>query len=322
MSKGNPETPKRTGGRQAARPKPNNKARGTRAKAGVAADAETPDPAQQAIAETTQRVPVTGLAGAQNTSPKTTMEVHHHSQSEHTPKSWKGYLLEGFMIFIAVTMGFIAESIRENITNREHVRHLTSQLVQDLKTDIAQLDEIYKQETLIVKENDSLFDLLQIPLEKADTKKIQQLIAGSHTMYPFRPSGGAMEAIKKELQLKQFSNSEIINHIAGYEFHIKLLQTEQDINLQYQHSYLDPFLTRHFTPVNLRAAFNQKPIPDGQMRDLNQADVTQLAADIALIRVVSNQLVIKNRKVKEDAVKLLEYVVKQYDVEAGEEHNG
>ncbi len=54
------------------------------------------------------------------------MEVQHHPQLEHKHKAWKEYLLEGFMIFIAVMMGFIAENIREDITNREHVKQLTT----------------------------------------------------------------------------------------------------------------------------------------------------------------------------------------------------
>ena len=107
------------------------------------------------------------------------MEVHHHPQLEHKHKPWKEYLLEGFMIFIAVMMGFIAENIRENITNSEHATQLTLQLVQDLKADTVQLDEIYRAESQIVKNNDTLFTLLQQPLAKADTKKIRYLLFGS-----------------------------------------------------------------------------------------------------------------------------------------------
>jgi len=66
----------------------------------------------------------------------TEMEVHHHPQLDHRHKPWKEYLLEGFMIFIAVMMGFIAENVRENITNSEHAEQLTSQLAQDLRADI------------------------------------------------------------------------------------------------------------------------------------------------------------------------------------------
>src|ERR1700753_1563901 len=48
------------------------------------------------------------------------MEVHHHPDVEK--KGFKEYLLEGLMIFIAVMMGFFAESIRENLSDhsKEH----------------------------------------------------------------------------------------------------------------------------------------------------------------------------------------------------------
>ena len=77
------------------------------------------------------------------------MEVHHHPEVEK--KGFKEYILEGLMIFLAVTMGFFAESIRENITNNEHVKQLSLQLVQDLKTDTLVLQEIYVAERNIMR---------------------------------------------------------------------------------------------------------------------------------------------------------------------------
>src|ERR1700712_5572087 len=62
-----------------------------------------------------------------------TMEVHHHPQLEHKPKPWKEYLLEGLMIFIAVTMGFFAESLREHIANKD--KEIIASLVRDVKKD-------------------------------------------------------------------------------------------------------------------------------------------------------------------------------------------
>src|SRR5437870_2335476 len=61
------------------------------------------------------------------------MEVHHHPHVEK--KSFKEYLLEGLMIFLAVTMGFFAENIRENIVNREKEKHYIKNIIADLKSD-------------------------------------------------------------------------------------------------------------------------------------------------------------------------------------------
>ena len=240
------------------------------------------------------------------------MEVHHHPEVEK--KTFKEYLLEGLMIFIAVMMGFIAENIRENITNKEHARQLTSQLVQDLKADTAQLNKAYNFQERIVKVNDSLFVLLQQPLAITDLKKIQKLIISSHNLFPFHPSGGASAAIKSELHLKQFAESKIISHIAQYEGTSQLASTVQDIYLQYQRTMLDPFLRQHFTPGNLDAAFAHKPLPDDRMRNLTQADLTQLSADMVLIRVNSGELVRDYGFLKDRATRLLQYVQQEYDI--------
>lgn len=42
------------------------------------------------------------------------MEVHHPHHSDHL-KKWSELLLEFFMLFLAVTLGFFAENIRESI---------------------------------------------------------------------------------------------------------------------------------------------------------------------------------------------------------------
>jgi hypothetical protein len=47
------------------------------------------------------------------------MEVHHHPDLHHRKKDIREYSLEFIMIFLAVTLGFFAESLRESISNRE-----------------------------------------------------------------------------------------------------------------------------------------------------------------------------------------------------------
>ncbi|HVW16010.1 MAG TPA: hypothetical protein VHB54_19430 [Mucilaginibacter sp.] len=241
------------------------------------------------------------------------MEVHHHPRLDHNePRPWKEYLLEGLMIFIAVMLGFLAENVREVITNNEHARELTGQLVRDLRVDTAQLNAVYKGETAIGKTNDSLFRLLQQPMDKIDMKKLQQLVVDSHSLWIFHPSMGAIGAIKNELHLKQFANSKIISFIANYERHAELLRTIQDITLQYQRNYFDPFMAQHFTPANMDSAFGDKPALTTQMRNLTQADLTQLAAQMVLIRINTRELLRDNKYVRDDAVNMLKYVKERY----------
>ncbi len=61
------------------------------------------------------------------------MEVHHHPDLHHKPKKRKEYFLEFLMIFLAVTMGFIAENIREHFvdvrTEKEYLLSFKQQLL-------------------------------------------------------------------------------------------------------------------------------------------------------------------------------------------------
>ncbi|HWZ16638.1 MAG TPA: hypothetical protein VNW95_15470 [Mucilaginibacter sp.] len=70
------------------------------------------------------------------------MEVHHHPEIEK--KGLKEYLLEGLMIFLAVTMGFFAESYREHINDRDKEHNYMISLVRDLKNDISEAKLIQK----------------------------------------------------------------------------------------------------------------------------------------------------------------------------------
>lgn len=85
------------------------------------------------------------------------MEIHHHPHVEK--KSFKEYLLEGFMIFIAVSMGFFAENIREHISDREKEREYIRLLSDDLKKDTAALHYSIDRLQTNIKRDDSLIIL-------------------------------------------------------------------------------------------------------------------------------------------------------------------
>lgn len=82
------------------------------------------------------------------------MEVHHHPHVEK--KNFKEYLLEGLMIFVAVTMGFFAENIRERISDREKEREYIKLLSDDLKKDTAALYYSINRLKFDISRNDSL----------------------------------------------------------------------------------------------------------------------------------------------------------------------
>src|ERR1700722_5046032 len=72
------------------------------------------------------------------------MEVHHHPDLHHKPKKFKEYLLEFLMIFLAVTMGFLAESLREHFGDKGKEREYVASLVQNLRDDTAMFHDVIR----------------------------------------------------------------------------------------------------------------------------------------------------------------------------------
>jgi hypothetical protein len=67
------------------------------------------------------------------------MEVHHHPDLHHRRKNFREYFLEFLMIFLAVTMGFIAENVREYITDGQKEKQYVLSLYEDLQVDTVKI---------------------------------------------------------------------------------------------------------------------------------------------------------------------------------------
>jgi hypothetical protein len=61
------------------------------------------------------------------------MEVHHHS---HHPKKWKEYITEFLMLFLAVSLGFLAENLREGYVEKERSHELVSSFIKDVELNV------------------------------------------------------------------------------------------------------------------------------------------------------------------------------------------
>jgi len=126
-----------------------------------------PDQTEEEIPDSPERIQPENVAAEnmrtqENPSTVTTnvkpendiMEVHHHPDLHHKPKKWKEYFLEFLMIFLAVTLGFFAESFRESLSDRNKEKEYIESLVADLKND----QQILSNHILHVKTGISMMD--------------------------------------------------------------------------------------------------------------------------------------------------------------------
>ena len=86
------------------------------------------------------------------------MEVHAHTHSER--KKWTHYLWEFLMLFLAVSLGFYAENLREGMIHKEQVKTNMQSLLSDLQSDVVLFDSVISRNQYAYTMADSLIEML------------------------------------------------------------------------------------------------------------------------------------------------------------------
>ena len=98
------------------------------------------------------------------------MEVHHHPKVQK--KNFKEYFLEFFMIFLAVSLGFFAEQIREDFADHSREKEYMKSMIEDLKSDTVLLSSNIRLRQQRNEMIDSLIYLLTSPFIKENGNTI------------------------------------------------------------------------------------------------------------------------------------------------------
>jgi hypothetical protein len=156
------------------------------------------------------------------------MEVHHHSHIER--KKWHHYFWEFFMLFLAVTLGFLVENQREQIVEHHREKRYMENLLQDLYRDTAAM----RSQSLFQKRAVAFADSLVDALNNTDKNKYLNNIyyyARILTIYnPFFYSNATIEQLKSSGSLRLIRKEFVADSIVQYDIWSKrLLAVEENI---------------------------------------------------------------------------------------------
>ena len=176
------------------------------------------------------------------------MEVHHHPHVEK--KSLKEYLLEGFMIFIAVSMGFFAENVREHITENKIAREMAESFYQELSVDSAKLTAVidfrrkkeyacryvmrYVKDSSLTAPTDSFYRNFTIAL----------LQMGSNST--FDPTDGILNQLQNSGTRRYFKNIQLQNAVSELGVTINFVRLRNERELAFIPQIIRPQLQKHY----------------------------------------------------------------------------
>ncbi len=140
------------------------------------------------------------------------MEVHHHS---HHPKKWKEYITEFLMLFLAVSLGFMAENIREHQIEKQREIAYLQNVHKDLKLDLANIDSVVYQNTVRLNALDTFFYKMKNgTLTNEDVYYYSRNLGLRST---FESSHVGLDQIKSAGGLRMVKVDEIVSGIQEYE---------------------------------------------------------------------------------------------------------
>jgi hypothetical protein len=140
------------------------------------------------------------------------MEVHHHS---HHPKKWKEYITEFLMLFLAVSLGFMAENIREHQIEKQREIAYLKNVHEDLKLDLINIDNVFNSNTIRLQAMDTLFNIINN--NTITNEDVYYYIRNLALRSTFESSHVGLDQIKSAGGLRMVKNSEITSGIQEYE---------------------------------------------------------------------------------------------------------
>ena len=167
--------------------------------------------------------------------PQLQMEVHKHPHHVTHKKKWSEYLLEFFMIFFAVTLGFYAENIRERVADSDRVKEYMHSMIEDLKKDTANCRRVIDQNALIVHGLDTLITHISNPVrDQLNTDFIYAYCIKYRYENPeVHFSERTMSQLKNNGGLRLIKQSEISDALADYDEGVRFCDRQRDQALHY-----------------------------------------------------------------------------------------
>lgn len=226
------------------------------------------------------------------------MEVHHHPHIPTHAKPWKEYLLEGLMIFVAVTLGYGAENIREHYV--ETKKSLVS--AKNLYVDVINDSIGYAKTKRSRNKQDSCFEIINAHYNNNELDKELPAVYAAHAHITrrmlYQMNTLALDEVKSSGTLKFLESDKLKAGIQRYASLGSGLKLREQREFSYIDRMLDPISTKNFEfNFNRAAGDNFKikgnkivvsvPIPDNlKIMKKDQLDWDNYIAILGMLQTI------------------------------------
>ena len=262
------------------------------------------------------------------------MEVHHHPHVPTHSKPWKEYLLEGLMIFIAVTLGYGAENIREHYVETKKAIISAGNLYVDVLEDSVRYEQTLQKRYL----QDSCYEIIKDIYKKEKTIQDTPIFYLSYITiwkrYLPMMNTIALDEVKNSGTLKFIEDDKLKVAIQKYANMGSGLKSREAREFDFIDKTIDPITLNHFDFdyfIQLTKSNNGKPfqiinnrivinipIPsDLKIRNANKLDLDYFFSALGMLQLIrsgtNNSYIIKTQKQCHELLALLRNYLREHD---------
>ena len=159
------------------------------------------------------------------------MEVHKHPHHVTHKKKWGEYLLEFFMLFLAVFLGFVAENIREHQIEKNREKEYIQSLIADLESDQQVLSQHILHVNTGITMMDSVIMILNTPLQiGGNTGHLYYLARLAPRLNPLSTNSRTFEQLKNSGNFRLIRNLSTSDKIMSYYEKFTLIHLLESVN--------------------------------------------------------------------------------------------
>ena len=173
------------------------------------------------------------------------MEVHKHPHHVTHKKKWVEYLLEFFMLFLAVFAGFLAENKREHIVEKNRAHQFLQGMLLDVQDNMKHLDSLMQQDRAIIANHDSLVNWLLADSATIDRAAFARKM-GAVWIRNFLVRKETYEQMKSSGSLRYVGDIRFLRKMMDYEIATNFAQSR---NQEFERKYY----TELFIPALYKA---------------------------------------------------------------------
>jgi hypothetical protein len=170
------------------------------------------------------------------------------------------------MLFLAVSLGFFVENLRERYTEAEREEQYIKTMVEDLKSDTAQLQHLIAVRKNRVFELDTLLELISSDRYMKEAKTVYRLHQWPHwDILRFFPSDKTMQQLKNAGNLRLIRNQKVSDALIGYDVFVRNRKEYEPLQVdlanqmnQYVEKLIDPVVLFHLKKENI----DEQLLPD------------------------------------------------------------